>query len=120
MSLQSPAKRRRRHPSVQGSETNHESRTVEHYRAETRSRQNGKIEQPGCGLFATVRAFFILVTVRDGFSGPLSRNDNMGGVNIMSPSTFVVLLALTFGQFLLLTFGLVVLWLAGEIGGRHE
>jgi hypothetical protein len=58
--------------------------------------------------------------VPDGFSGLLSRNDNTGGVN-MSLSTFVVLLALTFGQFLLLTFGLVVLWLAGEIGGHsHE
>ncbi len=34
----------------------------------------------------------------------------------MSLSTFVVLVALTFGQFLLLTFGLVVLWLTGEIG----
>jgi hypothetical protein len=39
----------------------------------------------------------------------------------MSLSTFVVLLALTFGQTLLLICGLVVLWLAGEIGGgAHE
>jgi hypothetical protein len=39
-----------------------------------------------------------------------------GGV-IMSLSTFVVLLGLTFGQSALLTLGLFVLWLAGEIGG---
>jgi hypothetical protein len=39
-----------------------------------------------------------------------------GGV-IMSLSTFVVLLGLTFGQSVLLTLGLFVLWLAGEIGG---
>jgi hypothetical protein len=39
----------------------------------------------------------------------------------MSVSTFIVLLALTFGQFLLLTCGLIVLWLAGEIGeGSHD
>jgi hypothetical protein len=39
----------------------------------------------------------------------------------MNLTTFLVLLALTFGQFLLLTCGLVVLWLAGEIGERgHE
>jgi len=44
----------------------------------------------------------------------------MGGV-IVSLSTFVVILALTLGQFVLLTFGLLVLWLAGEIGvGGHE
>ena len=61
-----------------------------------------------------------MVTVRDGFPVPLSRNDNMGGV-IVSLSTFVVILALTLGQFVLLTFGLLVLWLAGEIGvGGHE
>jgi hypothetical protein len=43
-----------------------------------------------------------------------------GGIE-MSLSTFVVLLALTFGQFALLTFGLLVLWLAGEIGEHgHE
>jgi hypothetical protein len=51
------------------------------------------------------------------FSVPLSRNDNMPGGVIMSLSTFVVLLALTFGQSALLTLGLFVLWLAGEIGG---
>jgi hypothetical protein len=43
-----------------------------------------------------------------------------GGV-MMTPSTFVVLLALMFGQFALLTLGVYVLWLAGEIGGGgHE
>jgi hypothetical protein len=36
----------------------------------------------------------------------------------MSLTTFLVLLGLTFGQFLLLTCGLIVLWLAGEIGER--
>jgi hypothetical protein len=50
------------------------------------------------------------------FSVPLSRNDNMPGGVIMSLSTFVVLLALTFGQSALLTLGVFVLWLAGEIG----
>jgi hypothetical protein len=39
----------------------------------------------------------------------------------MSLSTFLVLLALTFGQIALLTFGLFVLWLAGEFGDSgHE
>ena len=39
----------------------------------------------------------------------------------MNLSTFVVLLALTFGQAFFLTCGLVVLWLTGEIGGAgHE
>jgi hypothetical protein len=56
-------------------------------------------------------------SMREGFSVPLSRNDNMPGGVIMSLSTFVVLLALTFGQSALLTLGLFVLWLAGEIGG---
>jgi hypothetical protein len=43
-----------------------------------------------------------------------------GGV-MMTPSTFVVLLGLMFGQFALLTLGVYVLWLAGEIGGgSHE
>jgi hypothetical protein len=38
----------------------------------------------------------------------------------MNLSTFVVLIALTFGQFALLTLGLFVLWLTGEIGdGGH-
>jgi hypothetical protein len=51
----------------------------------------------------------------------MSRNDNRGVERFMSLSTFVVLLALTFGQTLLLTCGLLVLWLAGEIGGgAHE
>ena len=59
--------------------------------------------------------------MRDGFSVPLSRNDNMPGGVIMSLSTFVVLLALTFGQSALVTLGLFALWLAGEIGGGgHE
>jgi hypothetical protein len=57
-------------------------------------------------------------SMRDGFS---VSNDNMPGGVIMSLSTFVVLLGLTFGQSALLTLGLFVLWLAGEIGGGgHE
>jgi hypothetical protein len=60
-------------------------------------------------------------SMRDGFSVKLSQNDNMPGGVIMSLSTFVVLLGLTFGQSALLTLGLFVLWLAGEIGGGgHE
>jgi hypothetical protein len=55
-------------------------------------------------------------SMREGFSVPLSRMTTCRGV-IMSLSTFVVLLALTFGQSALLTLGLFVLWLAGEIGG---
>jgi len=38
----------------------------------------------------------------------------------MSVSTFIVLLALTFGQLLLLTCGLIVLWLTGEIRERSH
>jgi hypothetical protein len=45
----------------------------------------------------------------------------------MQLSTVMVLLLLTFGNMLLFTFGLFVLWLAGEIGesrsiggGSHE
>jgi hypothetical protein len=38
----------------------------------------------------------------------------------MGLSSLIVLLALTFGNMLLLTFGFFVLWLAGEIGERHE
>jgi hypothetical protein len=47
----------------------------------------------------------------------MSRNDNALGGVIMSLSTFVVLIGLTFGQSVLVTLGLFVLWLAGEIGG---
>jgi hypothetical protein len=38
----------------------------------------------------------------------------------MSLSTFGVLLALTFGEIAFLTCGVLVLWLAGEIGDRAE
>jgi hypothetical protein len=69
-------------------------------------RRNGDIN-----LLLMVRA-----QCRDEFSVPLSRNDNMPGGVIMSLSTFVVLIGLTFGQSVLLTLGLFVLWLAGEIG----
>jgi hypothetical protein len=58
----------------------------------------------------------VLAQCEKDFSVPLSRNDNMPGGVIMSLSTFVVLLALTFGQSALLTLGVFVLWLAGEIG----
>jgi len=38
----------------------------------------------------------------------------------MHLSTVMVLLLLTFGNMLLFTFGLFVLWLAGEIGEGHR
>ena len=38
----------------------------------------------------------------------------------MSLSTFLVLIALTFGQIVVLTVTLFLLWLAEEFGGRHE
>jgi hypothetical protein len=67
-----------------------------------------------------------LVKVLRSFSVLLSRNDNMRG-GLMHLSTVMVLLLLTFGNMLLFTFGLFVLWLAGEIGegrrigdGSHE
>jgi hypothetical protein len=56
-------------------------------------------------------------SMRDEFSVLLSRNDNALGGVIRSLSTFVVLIGLTFGQSVLVTLGLFVLWLAGEIGG---
>jgi hypothetical protein len=43
---------------------------------------------------------------------------NCGGE--MSLSTFLVLIALTFGQIAVLTVTLFVLWLAEEFGGSHK
>jgi hypothetical protein len=66
-----------------------------------------------CGIFATQRTFFAAAIVRNRFSAPLSRNDNMRGPAV-SYSTFLVLLLLTFGQVFILGMGFFVFWLVGE------
>ena len=62
--------------------------------------------------------FLVLVKVKGEFFAPLSRNNNCGSE--MSLSTFLVLIALTFGQIAVLTVTLFVLWLAEEFRGSHE
>jgi hypothetical protein len=39
---------------------------------------------------------------------------------MMNSSTFLVLLALTAGQVAVLSLGLLVLWLGGDLGGEHD
>jgi hypothetical protein len=59
--------------------------------------------------------FVVLVKVKGEFFDSLLRNNNCGSE--MSLSTFLVLIALTFGQIAVLTITLFVLWLAEEFGG---
>ena len=58
--------------------------------------------------------FLVSVKMKGEFFAP-SRNNNCGSE--MSLSTFLVLIALTFGQIAMLTVTLFVLWLADELGG---
>ena len=66
--------------------------------------------------FAT-ESFSFGQTEEQTFCFPVA-NHNCGGE--MSLSTFLVLIALTFGQIAVLTVTLFVLWLAEEFRGSHE
>ena len=66
-----------------------------------------------CLLFFHLRQSAALI-----FCSTVAQRQHEGG--LMHLSTVMVLLLLTFGNMLLFTFGLFVLWLAGEIGEGHR
>jgi hypothetical protein len=73
-----------------------------------------------CGVCATRFIFLLLVTLQNVFLVPLSLTDNFEAA-FMNQSSLIVLLAVTFGNMMLLMIGFFILWLAGEFGGSgHE